>query len=99
MTTAMDAETKKAVSARLRRICGQAQAVERMVDEDRSGLDLVHQLVAIQAAIGKAAEVILASHVRSSLLVAIRSGDELECKHKADELAAAFGQYMRIREK
>jgi CsoR family transcriptional regulator, copper-sensing transcriptional repressor len=80
MTTAMDAETKKAVRVRLRRSCGQVQAVDRMVDADRYGLDLMHQLVAIQAAIGKAAEVILASHVRSSLLVAHRRPPRSSCR-------------------
>jgi DNA-binding FrmR family transcriptional regulator len=51
----MDAETKKAVRARLRRIAGQVRAVERMVDADRTGIDRMHQLAAVQAAIGKVA--------------------------------------------
>lgn len=49
----MDAETKKAVRARLRRIAGQVQAVERMVDADRYCIDLIHQL-AVQAATSRA---------------------------------------------
>jgi len=60
-----DAGTKKAVRARLRRIAGQVQAVERMVDADRYCIDLMHQLAAVQAAIGKVGEVILRSHVHT----------------------------------
>jgi len=94
----MDAETKKAVRARLRRIAGQVQAVERMVDEDRYCIDLMHQLAAVQAAIGKVGEVILRSHVQSCVTDAIRSGDERECRRKVEELVSVFGRYRRIRE-
>ena len=94
----MDAETKKAVRARLRRIAGQVQAVARMVDADRYCIDVMHQLAAVQAAIGKAAEVVLRSHVQTCVSDAIRSSDERECKRKVDELVAVFGRYRRIRE-
>ncbi|MBS2023058.1 MAG: metal-sensitive transcriptional regulator [Deltaproteobacteria bacterium] len=94
----MDAETKKAVRARLRRIAGQVQAVERMVDEDRYCIDLMHQLAAVQAAIGKVGEVILRSHVQTCVTDAIRSGDERECRRKVEELVSVFGRYRRIRE-
>lgn len=94
----MDAETKKAVCARLRRIAGQVQAVERMVDADRYCIDLMHQLAAVQAAIGKAAEVVLRSHVQTSVSDALRSGDERDCARKVEELVAVIGRYKRIRE-
>lgn len=94
----MDAETKKAVRARLRRISGQLQAVERMVDADRYCIDLMHQLAAVQAAIGKAGEVILRSHVETYVADAVGSDDERERKRKVDELLAVFGRYRRIRE-
>ena len=82
----MDAATKKAVGARLRRIAGQVGAVERMVDADRYCLDLMHQLAAVQAAIGKVGEVVLRSHIQSCVSDAIRSGDERECQRKVEEL-------------
>ncbi len=94
----MDAETKKAVRARLRRIAGQVQAVERMVDADRYCIDLMHQLAAVQAAIGKVSEVLLHAHVQTCVTDAVRSGDERECKRKVEELVAVFGRYRRIRE-
>jgi DNA-binding FrmR family transcriptional regulator len=93
-----DAETKKAVRARLRRIAGQVQAVERMVDADRTCIDLMPQLAAVQAAIGKVGEVVLRSHVQTCVTDAIRSGNERECKRKVEELMTVFGRYRRIRE-
>jgi DNA-binding FrmR family transcriptional regulator len=95
----MDAETKKAVRARLRRIVGQVQAVERMADADRYCIELLHQLAAVHAAIGKVGEVVLRSHVHTFVTDAIRSGDERECTRKVEELVAVFGRYQRIRER
>lgn len=92
----MDADTKKAVRARLRRIAGQVQAVERMVDADRYCIDLMHQLTAVQAALGKAAEVVLRSHVLASVSDAVQSGDERDCARKVEELIAVIGRYKRI---
>jgi DNA-binding FrmR family transcriptional regulator len=94
----MNAETKKAVRARLRRIAGQVEAVERMVDADRYCIDLMHQLAAVQAAIGKVGEIILGSHVQTCVADAMRSGDARECTRKVEELVAVFGRYRRIRE-
>ena len=61
----MDAETKKAVYVRLHGIHSQVQGVERMVDADRYCIDLMHQLAVVQAANGKAADVVLRSHVQT----------------------------------
>jgi DNA-binding FrmR family transcriptional regulator len=94
----MDDDTKKAIRARPRRIAGQVQAIERMVEADRYCIDLMHQLAAVQAALGKAGEVVLKSHVQTCVTSAIRSGDERECARKVDELVAVFGRFRRVRE-
>jgi len=93
----MDEETKKAVCSRLRRIAGQVQAVERMVGTDRYCVELIHQLDAVQAAIGKVGEIVLHAHVQTWVTEAVRSGDEQGCKRKLEELLAVFGRYGRIR--
>ena len=94
----MNAETKKAVRARLRRIAGQVQAIERMVEADRYCIDLMHQLAAVQAAIGKTGEVVLRAHMQSCVTDAIRSRNERERTRKLDELMTVFGRYRRVRE-
>ena len=95
----MNAEVKKALHARLRRIAGQVQAVERMADADRRCIDLMHQLAAVQAALGQAGELILRSHVQTFVSDAIRSGDEQECERKVEELVAVFARHRRVRER
>ena len=95
----MDAETKRAVCARLRRIAGQVQAIERMVGAGRYCVEPMHQLDAVQAATGKVGEIVLRSHVQTRATDAIRCGDEQECKRKVEELVAVFGRYGRIRER
>jgi DNA-binding FrmR family transcriptional regulator len=93
----MNAKTKDAIRARLRRIGGQVQAVERMVDADRPHSDLVHQLSAVQAAISKAAELMLQSYLQTWVTDAIRSGDERECRRHVDEMVTVLGRLRRIR--
>ncbi len=93
----MDAKTKDAIRARLRRIGGQVQAVERMVDADRHCSEVVHQLAATQAAISKAGELMLQSYLQTWVTHAIRSGDERECKRHVDEMVTVLGRFKRIR--
>jgi DNA-binding FrmR family transcriptional regulator len=46
----------------------------------------------VQAAIGKAGEVVLRSAVQTCVTDAVRSGDERECSRKVEELVAVFGR-------
>jgi CsoR family transcriptional regulator, copper-sensing transcriptional repressor len=55
----MNTETKQSTRTRLRRIAGQLEAIERMVEADRDAVDLLHQLAAVQAALGKVGTVVL----------------------------------------
>lgn len=99
-TMVMDMESKKDVSARLRRVGGQLQAIERMVEADRQTADLLHQISAVQAALSKVGKMILRSHVARSIVEASAvGGDERERRHKLDELTAVFERYGQIRER
>jgi DNA-binding FrmR family transcriptional regulator len=92
----IDAETKKTIRARLRRIAGQVQAVERMVDTDRYCIDVMHQLAAAQAAIGMAGEVIVRSHVEAFVADPIQSGNPRDQWRRVEALMAIVGRYRRI---
>jgi DNA-binding FrmR family transcriptional regulator len=54
---------KSELSARLKRIAGQVGGIQRMLNDDRSLLDVVTQLSAVRAALGGVAKIVLASHV------------------------------------
>ena len=57
----MDAGTKRALLARVRRVEGQARAISRMLDEERDCVDVLVQISAAQGALGKIGEVLLGS--------------------------------------
>jgi len=89
----MDRETKAKVRARLRRIAGQVEAIERMIDEDRYCVDVMNQVAAVQAALGKVGGLVLRPHVEHCVADAMRSGDVKERKRKTEELVALFGRF------
>jgi DNA-binding FrmR family transcriptional regulator len=92
----IDVETKKAIRARLRRIAGQVQAVERMVDADRYCIDVMHQLAAAQAAIGNAGEVIVQSYFETCLASTSQGSTPQDQRRCVEELMAVVGRYRRI---
>lgn len=60
-------EVREDVLVRLRRIEGQVRGVQRMVDEDRSCRDIVHQLAAVKAAIASLNGVVVECYARDCL--------------------------------
>ena len=59
----MNARDKTDLGARLKRIGGQVAGIQRMVEEDRSLLDVLNQVSAVRAALGSVTNVLLGSHV------------------------------------
>lgn len=93
----MDADTKQKVLARLRRAGGQIDGVTRMVEDGRYCMDLLTQIAAAQAALGKAAEMVLEQHIESCVTEAFASGEEDKRREKIDELMDVFSRYSRSR--
>ena len=75
-------DTNKSVRARLARVEGQV----RMLDEGRYCIDVITQIQAIKAALGKVEELILADHVDTCVEHALADGDLTERRAKVDEL-------------
>lgn len=73
--TARGAELKKALDARLARIEGQVRGLRRMVDEDVYCDDVLAQVAAAQAALGKASLVILEHHMKHCLIDRVQAGE------------------------
>lgn len=93
----MDTDTKQKVLARLRRVGGQIEGVTRMVEDDRYCVDLLTQIAAAQAALGKAAEMVLEQHIESCVADAFASGETERRREKIDELMDVFSRYSRSR--
>lgn len=82
----MEREDKPRLLNRLNRIEGQVRGVARMVEEDRYCIEVLTQLRALKAALGKVESEILKTHLEHCVVGAMASGDPAEQRRKADEL-------------
>jgi DNA-binding FrmR family transcriptional regulator len=90
-----DTETKKRLANRLRRIQGQVGGLLRMVDEDTYCVDILLQLAAVQGALGKVSQQLLASHVKTCLKDACASAGPSQQQQKLDELVEVFARFRK----
>ncbi|MBS0275629.1 MAG: metal-sensitive transcriptional regulator [Proteobacteria bacterium] len=80
---------------RLSRIEGQIRGLSRMVDEDRYCIDIITQIDAVRAALGRVEEEILRDHVGHCVEHAIASGNKADQRQKIAELMDVFGRTKR----
>ncbi|OZB17845.1 MAG: transcriptional regulator [Hyphomonas sp. 34-62-18] len=85
----------KSVLTRLRRIEGQVRGVSGMVEEGRYCIDILTQVQAIKAALGKVEDELLKNHAAHCVEEAIRDGDAGTQRQKFSELIDLFGRYRR----
>lgn len=69
---------QKDLKTRLKKISGQINGIDRMIDDGRYCVDLLQQVTAARAALNQVALLILESHTKSCVVNAIR-------QDKADE--------------
>jgi DNA-binding FrmR family transcriptional regulator len=76
---------------RLKRIEGQVRGIYKMIEEDKYCVDIIHQIIAVRAALAKVGEAILESHVHGCVKDAIinEGGDE-----KIDELMTVIMKFV-----
>ena len=89
------AKDSAAVLNRLKRIEGQVRGVAKMVEDDRYCIDILTQLQAVKAALGRAETEILKSHAACCVAEAIASGNEADQRAKFTELVALFEKAKR----
>ena len=73
----MNADVKKRVSTRVRRIAGQVAGVERMLAEDRYCVDVLHQIAAVRSALDAVGVELIAAHLESCVV-----GHGSGCEHE-----------------
>ena len=66
-----------------------------VVDENRYCIDIVTQIAAVRAALGKAEEEVLRDHVRHCVEHAIESGDKGEQRQRINEIMDVLGRPRR----
>ena len=82
MIQCMDSEN---LHRRLKKIAGQVNAIDRMIDEDVPCEDVLAQINAAKAALHKAGQVILEGHIHHCVLEGLQNGN-------VDENIARFTQ-------
>jgi len=83
---------KEDLLKRLRRIEGQVRGIHRMIEEDKYCVDILHQIVAARAALGKAGMVLLENHTRGCVADAIR---EERSDEAIDELVDILMKFVK----
>ena len=72
MKKCMDTEN---LHCRLRKIVGQVQAIDRLIDEDVPCEDVLSQINAAKSALHKAGQIVLEGHIKHCVRDGIEHGD------------------------
>jgi DNA-binding FrmR family transcriptional regulator len=86
-------EADKGITTRLRRIEGQVQGLQRMIDNDAYCVDILLQISAVQGALEQVQKLLLGRHIESCVADALRSGSKGERQQKIEELLDVFARF------
>lgn len=78
---------------RLRRIEGQVQGLQRMIEADAYCVDILLQISAVQGALEQVQKLLLGRHIESCVTDALRSGSKGDRQKKIDELLDVFARF------
>ena len=92
----LDDRLQTAVLQRLKRISGQVGGLQRMVGDRRYCIDILNQVAAVEAALHRAAAIMLKNHMETCVTEACESSDPAARREKIDELVRTF-ESMRPR--
>jgi len=88
-----DDDEKSKLLNRLRRISGQVEAVQRMIEQDSYCVDILMQISAATGALHKVGELVLEEHLKSCVRAAMENGDTADREKKLEELMTIFRKY------
>jgi DNA-binding FrmR family transcriptional regulator len=89
----MDSQTKTKALGRLRRIEGQVQGIQRMVEEDKPLVDILLQVTAVQGALEQVQKLLLGQHLETCLAEMVRAGSSRDRQRKMDELLDVVSRF------
>ena len=93
----MKEQAQEKLLTRLHKVAGQVAGIQRMVEEDRYCVEILHQVAAVEGALDRVGHLILSSHVETCVASALESGKPRERKEKLDELMEVFSRFGRVR--
>lgn len=83
---------KSELKLRLKKISGQINGIDKMLDDGRYCVDVLQQILAARAALNKVALMILESHAKSCVVTAIK---ENRADQSIDELMDVLKQFNK----
>ena len=86
----LDGNVKEGVLKRLRRVGGQVQGLQRMVEERRYCIDILNQVAAVEAALHRAAAIILKNHLETCVTDTFECEKQCDKREKIAELVRVF---------
>ena len=89
----MEQENAKNIHRRLKKIIGQLNAIDKMVDDEVACVDILIQINAAKSALHKVGQIVLEGHVTHCMKDAIKQGDS---DTSLDELAKAIEHFSRM---
>ncbi len=92
----MDDTTKKTITRRISSAAGHLKGIERMVEEDTYCIDVIRQIQAVQAALGKISALILDSHLHTCVTTAIQGDDPVERERMLQEVTSVFEMSSKL---
>jgi DNA-binding FrmR family transcriptional regulator len=87
---------KEDVLRRLKNIEGHVRGVERMVGNDAYCIDVIRQIQAVQAALGKVSAKILSDHLNTCLITAVRGEDPAQRERVLKEIAEVYEMASKV---
>ena len=89
----MDTQVKAKTLGRLRRIEGQVQGIQRMVEEDKDCVDILLQLAAVHGAVEQVRKLLLGQQLETCVVDAVRAGNARDRQKKMDELLDVLARF------
>jgi len=89
----LNEKTKEEILPRIRKIKGQVEGIERMIEERRYCIDIINQITAVRRALEKVSLIIMESHIRTHVAEAIKSDEKSEDMIK--ELTKTIFKFIR----
>lgn len=83
---------KSDLKQRLKKVSGQINGIDKMLDEGRYCVDILQQVLAARAALNKVGLLILESHAKSCVVTAIK---EDRAEQSIDELMDVLKQFTK----
>jgi DNA-binding FrmR family transcriptional regulator len=81
---------------RLKNVEGHIRGIQRMIDEEKYCIDVIHQIHAAQSALNKVSSIILEEHLNSCLITAVRGDDPNERERVLHEITDVFEAATKV---